>query len=110
MGDGNLFPSGNRKSGPLNQGLLPFPTAVDDDRIQAIDKFLFKPGPYLDPPDPASTAASHASTSEAASSAPASAPHASQPVSSSLCGWLLALRVRQQVVVLLRACSISHRE
>ena len=97
MGDGNLFP-----------GLLPFPTAVDDDRIQAIDKFLFKPGPYLDPPDPASTAASHASTSEAASSAPASAPHASQPVSSSLCGWLL--RVRQQVVVLLRACSVSHRE
>ena len=50
MGDGNLFP-----------GLLPFPTVVDDDRLQAIDKFLFKPGPYLDPPDPASTAASHAS-------------------------------------------------
>ena len=79
MGDGNLFPSGNRKSGPLNQGLLPFPTAVDDDRIQAIDKFLFKPGPYLDPPDPASSAASHASTSEAASSAPASAPPGCNP-------------------------------
>src|ERR1700748_1196543 len=52
VGDGNLFPSGKQKSGPLNQGLLPFPTAVDDDRIQAIDKFLFKPGPYLDPPTP----------------------------------------------------------
>jgi len=68
VGDGNLFP-----------GLLPFPTVVDDDRLQAIDKFLFKPGPYLDPPDPASTAASHASTSEAASSAPASAPMRRNP-------------------------------
>ena len=46
MSDGNLFPNGNRKPDPLNQGLLPFPTphAVDDDRLQAINKFRNCPG------------------------------------------------------------------
>jgi hypothetical protein len=35
---------------------------------------------------------------------------ASPGLSSSLCGWLLSLRLRQRVVVLLRACSVSHCE